>query len=103
MGDGEAGRGFSRILPSRQHVPVMVAGARNAAISMVVRVFGLWSGASVPVETRHDPAAAAAAAGPPAPPGAGDSGHPASDRPADAGPGGYPSGPGPGPAEAEAG
>jgi hypothetical protein len=102
-GDGEAGGGFSRILPSRQHVPVMVAGARNAAISMVVRVFGLWSGASVPVETRHDPAAAAAAAGPPAPPGAGDSGHPASDRPADAGPGGYPSGPGPGPAEAEAG
>jgi len=51
--------GFSRILPSRQHVPLMVAGARNAAISMVVRVFGLWSGASVPVETRHDAAAAA--------------------------------------------
>jgi hypothetical protein len=30
---------------------VIVAGARNAAISMVVRVFGLWSGASVPAET----------------------------------------------------
>jgi hypothetical protein len=33
-------------------VPVVVAGARNAAISMVVRVFGLWSGHSVPVGTR---------------------------------------------------
>jgi hypothetical protein len=42
---------FSRILPSRQHVPVLVAGARNAAISMVVRVFGLWTGAAVAVET----------------------------------------------------
>jgi branched-subunit amino acid ABC-type transport system permease component len=40
--------------PSRQHVPVLVAGARNAAISMVVRVFGLWSGRSVPVETRRE-------------------------------------------------
>jgi hypothetical protein len=42
---------FHRILPSPQHVPVIVAGARNAAISMVVRVFGLWSGTAVPVET----------------------------------------------------
>jgi hypothetical protein len=42
---------FSRILPSRQHVPVLVAGARNAAISMVVRVFGLWTGTAIPVET----------------------------------------------------
>jgi len=45
---------FSRILPTRQHVPVLVAGARNAAISMVVRVFGLWSGSPVPVETARD-------------------------------------------------
>ena len=52
-GDGEVG-GFSRILPSRQHVPIVVAGARNAAISMVVRVFGLWSGTAVGVETRED-------------------------------------------------
>jgi hypothetical protein len=44
--------GFTQILPSRQAVPVVVAGARNAAISMVVRVFGLWSGRSVPVGTR---------------------------------------------------
>jgi hypothetical protein len=42
---------FSRILPSRQHVPVLVAGARNAAISMVVRVFGFWTGTAVAVET----------------------------------------------------
>jgi hypothetical protein len=56
--DGEA---FSRILPSRQHVPIVVAGARNAAISMVVRVFGLWSGTPVAVETR--PAAREATAG----------------------------------------
>jgi hypothetical protein len=41
---------FSRILPSRQHVPVLVAGARNAAISMVVRVFGLWTGTAVPIQ-----------------------------------------------------
>ena len=50
----DPGDGFTRILPSRQHVPVLVAGARNAAISMVVRVFGLWSGRSVPVETRRE-------------------------------------------------
>lgn len=41
---------FKPILPSPQHVPVMVAGSRNAAMSMVVRVFGLWSGQAVPVE-----------------------------------------------------
>src|SRR5439155_22744602 len=33
---------FSRILPSPDHVVVVVAGARNAAISMVVRTFGVW-------------------------------------------------------------
>jgi hypothetical protein len=27
-----------------------VAGSRNAAMSMVVRVFGVWSGQAVPVE-----------------------------------------------------
>ena len=58
-GDGEAGGGFTRILPSRQHVPIVVAGARNAAISMVVRVFGLWSNSAVAVRAR----AAAAATG----------------------------------------
>jgi hypothetical protein len=54
-GVGEVGGdGFSRILPSRQHVPIVVAGARNAAISMVVRVFGLWSNASVAVERQQE-------------------------------------------------
>jgi hypothetical protein len=43
---------FSRILPSPRHVPIVVAGARNAAISMVVRIFGEWSGTATPVETR---------------------------------------------------
>jgi hypothetical protein len=41
---------FEHILPSPQHVPVIVAGSRNAAMSMVVRVFGLWSGQSVPID-----------------------------------------------------
>jgi hypothetical protein len=41
---------FSRILPSARHVPVIVAGARNAAISMVVRIFGEWSGTATPLE-----------------------------------------------------
>jgi hypothetical protein len=41
---------FSRILPTPRHVPVIVAGARNAAISMVVRIFGEWSGKSQPIQ-----------------------------------------------------
>ena len=41
---------FTRILPSPRHVPLVVAGARNAAISMVVRVFGEWSGTASPVQ-----------------------------------------------------
>jgi hypothetical protein len=45
--DGE----FSRILPSPRHVPIVVAGARNAAISMVVRVFGEWSGTACPLKS----------------------------------------------------
>ncbi|WP_199433287.1 hypothetical protein [Qaidamihabitans albus] len=40
---------FERFLPSTRHVPVLVAGSRNAAMSMVVRVFGVWSGEAVPV------------------------------------------------------
>jgi hypothetical protein len=62
-GDQAAGE-FSRILPSPQHVPVLVAGARNAAISMVVRVFGLWSGAASPVEVPPGADPADTAAGP---------------------------------------
>jgi hypothetical protein len=45
---------FERILPSPQHVPVIVAGSRNAAMSMVVRVFGVWSGQAVPVVQRSE-------------------------------------------------
>ena len=45
------GDGFVRVLPSPRHVLVVVAGARNAAISMVVRTFGVWSGEAMPVET----------------------------------------------------
>jgi hypothetical protein len=53
--------GISPLMTSRQQVPVIVAGARNAAISMVVRIFGEWSGTAVPVQTV--PAAAGASAG----------------------------------------
>lgn len=41
---------FVRILPAPEQVLVAVAGARNAAMSMVVRTFGTWSGRAVPVE-----------------------------------------------------
>ena len=36
----------------------MCATGRNAAMSMVVRVFGLWSGQAVPVESSADPVSA---------------------------------------------
>ena len=49
--DTSADDTFTRILPSPRHVPIVVAGARNAAISMVVRVFGEWSGTAVEVST----------------------------------------------------
>jgi hypothetical protein len=52
--DDSADGTFTRILPSPRHVPIVVAGARNAAISMVVRVFGEWSGTAIPVEVKHD-------------------------------------------------
>ena len=42
---------FTPFLPSRESVPIIVAGARNAAISMVFRVFGEWSNSSVEIET----------------------------------------------------
>jgi hypothetical protein len=49
---------ISRTMASPRQVPVIVAGARNAAISMVVRIFGEWSGTATPVEV---PAGAGAA------------------------------------------
>jgi hypothetical protein len=35
---------FHRILGGPNAIPIVVAGAKNAAISMVVRIFGEWSG-----------------------------------------------------------
>lgn len=43
--DGE----FHRVLSTPTQIPVIVAGAKTAAISMVVRIFGEWSGQAVPV------------------------------------------------------
>jgi len=50
-GDGEPGAQFHRVLPSDQpkNLLIAVAGARNAGISMVVRLFADWSGTAVPV------------------------------------------------------
>jgi hypothetical protein len=42
---------LTHILPGPESVPVLVAGARNAAMSMVVRVFGEWSNQSVAIES----------------------------------------------------
>lgn len=52
---------FTPVLPGREDVMIVVAGARNAAMSMVVRVFGQWSNSSVAIE----PARSAVAAGRP--------------------------------------
>jgi hypothetical protein len=41
---------FTRYFTARKDVPIIVAGARNAAISMVFRVFGEWSNSSVEIE-----------------------------------------------------
>ena len=49
---------FTPYFSARKDVPVIVAGARNAAISMVFRVFGEWSNTSVPVEPAPAPLAA---------------------------------------------
>jgi len=40
---------FHRVLSEHKQVPVIVAGAKTAAISMVARIFGEWSGQAVPV------------------------------------------------------
>ena len=55
--------GISRLMSTPRQIPVIVAGARNAAISMVVRIFGEWSGTAVPVEAAAGARAAASAAG----------------------------------------
>lgn len=45
------------MLPSPEQLPIVVAGARNAAISMVVRPFGFggWSRTAHPVRRAHPP------------------------------------------------
>lgn len=49
------GAGFDRLLPSDAPADLLiaVAGARNAGMSMVVRVFGSWSATTVPVLRRE--------------------------------------------------
>jgi hypothetical protein len=49
---------FTPFLPGRKSVPIIVAGARNAAMSMVFRVFGEWSNTSVAIEPARAPMAA---------------------------------------------
>jgi len=49
QGEYEGDDAFHRILSNPRQIPVIVAGAKNAAISMVVRIFGEWSGTAVPV------------------------------------------------------
>jgi hypothetical protein len=53
---------FTHVLPGRESVPIVVAGARNAAISMVFRVFGEWSNSSVAIEPAPSRVAAAGTA-----------------------------------------
>ncbi|WP_219413707.1 hypothetical protein [Pseudonocardia nigra] len=51
---GERADGFDPLLPNGDpsNLLIAVAGARNAGISMVVRLFAGWSGSAVPVATR---------------------------------------------------
>jgi hypothetical protein len=52
--DGTREDGFDPLLPSAdpKNLLLAVAGARNAGISMVVRIFSDWSGRAVPVRAR---------------------------------------------------
>ncbi len=43
---------FHRVLSQPRQIPVVVAGAKNAGISMVVRIFGEWSGLATAVEEK---------------------------------------------------
>jgi hypothetical protein len=53
--DEHVGEGPFRMLPSAEAIPLIVAGAANAAMSMAFRPFGwaAWAGQSVPVEWRE--------------------------------------------------
>jgi hypothetical protein len=52
---GERPDGFDRLLSDGEpnHLLIAVAGARNAGISMVVRLFSGWSATAVPVQTKE--------------------------------------------------
>ena len=50
-GDGDPDE-FQRTIADPESMLIVVAGARTAGISMVVRYFADWSGRSVPIETR---------------------------------------------------
>jgi hypothetical protein len=52
---GERPDGFDHLLADGEpnHLLIAVAGARNAGISMVVRLFTDWSATAVPVETKE--------------------------------------------------
>jgi hypothetical protein len=54
--DGDGRDGFNPLFAenSPKHLPIVVAGARNAGISMVVRLFSTWSGVSARVDPPPD-------------------------------------------------
>ena len=49
---------FTPYFTAPKDIPLIVAGARNAAISMVFRVFGEWSNTSVEIEAAPVPTTA---------------------------------------------
>jgi hypothetical protein len=51
-GEYEGDEAFHQFLAGPTSIPVIVAGAKNAAISMVVRIFGEWSGTAVPIQEK---------------------------------------------------
>jgi hypothetical protein len=52
-GEYEGDEAFHKFLGGPTSIPVIVAGAKNAAISMVVRIFGEWSGTAVPIGEKN--------------------------------------------------
>jgi hypothetical protein len=81
--------GFQRLLPGSEpgHLLLAVAGARNAGISMVVRLFGGWSAVAVPVNRDGPPDAAGPPEdGPPDAAGPVNRAGPPNDGPPDDGP-----------------
>lgn len=50
--EGRMSGDLVRVLPSADNVSIIVAGARNAAMSLVFRVMGQWTPFSAPVRTK---------------------------------------------------